>query len=79
MERSLKPQACAAQAPDDLTSRQGLAGSPSSGRNDRILRRDDDLDGLEQPKCPECATVLSDVVAGYECKPRGLRFLRNQV
>ena len=39
----------------------------------------DFLDGLEQPKCPECGTVLRDVEAGYECKSCVLLYLRNQV
>jgi ribosomal protein S27AE len=38
----------------------------------------DDLAGLEQPKCPQCGTVLADVKGGYECKTCGLLYLRNQ-
>lgn len=40
---------------------------------------DDMLDGLEQPRCQKCGTVLTDVVGGYECKTCGLLYLRNQV
>jgi len=40
---------------------------------------DDAFDGLEQPKCPECGTVLRDVPGGYECPSCKMLFLRNQV
>lgn len=40
---------------------------------------DDELDGLAQPHCPECGTVLRDVTAGFHCPSCDLLYLRNQV
>lgn len=35
----------------------------------------DELDDIAQPRCPECGTVLRDIVAGFECATCGLVFV----
>lgn len=37
----------------------------------------DPLDDAQQPRCPECRTVLVDAGAGFACRSCGLVFLES--